>query len=182
MKKSKQTASTSNSSRDIIELIVEDHKPLKKLVKIMKDSEASLPERRAAFKEFYPLLSIHARSEEQVLYKAMKEQVGLREQAYEGDEEHSLATQVMEEVMDATDVDIWGAKVKVLAELVEHHLKEEEEEHFPRFKKVSSKEERLALGKKYAEAIQEINSDDDDVEEPDLNFNQYDHSSTEKHH
>lgn len=169
---------SSVAKKDILDLIVEDHKPLKKLIKVMKDSEASLPERRAAFNEFFPLLMAHAQSEELVLYTAMKEQVSLREEAYEGDVEHKLATQVMEEVMDATDVDVWGAKVKVLAELVEHHIKEEEEDHLPNFKKVSSKDERILLGQKYAAALEEINSDIvsdiDGVElKPDLNFKKY---------
>ena len=144
---------SSVTQKDIIDLIVEDHKPLKKLIKVMKDSDASLPERRAAFNEFFPLLTAHARSEEIVLYKAMKEQVSLREEAYEGDVEHALATQVMDDVMDATDVDVWGAKVKVLAELVEHHIKEEENDHLPDFRKVSSKEHRISLGQKDRKSV-----------------------------
>ena len=38
------------------------------------------------------------------------------------------------------------ARIKVLAELVEHHIKEEEEDILPDFKKNSEKAERLELG------------------------------------
>ena len=42
---------------DIVNLILEDHKPLKRLIKIMKDSDKhSLAERSEAFAEFAPLL------------------------------------------------------------------------------------------------------------------------------
>ena len=51
-----------------MQLILEDHKPLKQLIKIMKNSDKSLAEREAAFLKFAPLLNIHAKSEEEVLY------------------------------------------------------------------------------------------------------------------
>jgi hypothetical protein len=43
------------------------------------------------------------------------------------------------------------AKVKVLAELVEHHIEEEEEKNLPKFKRASSAQERDDLGRKYLE-------------------------------
>lgn len=134
---------------DIISLILEDHKPLKKLIKVMKDSDRSMQERLEAFKEFAPLLITHAKPEEEVLYSNMKGQKELREEAFEGDVEHRLADEMLNEAMSTTDKDVWGAKVKVLAELVEHHIEEEEEELLPDFKKYSSPGERKALGESF---------------------------------
>lgn len=131
---------------DIIEVLMEDHKPLKTLIEIMKDSELKFKERRAAFEEFAPILVAHAKPEEEVLYGAMKKQEALREKAFEGDVEHGLADQLVEEIKRIEDEDLCSASIKVLAELVEHHIEEEEEELLPAFKKNSEAQEREKLG------------------------------------
>lgn len=145
----KQTATI--ESTDIVELILKDHKPLKALIKIMKDDEKDLSERRLAFEEFGPLLLSHAMPEERVLYVDMKSNEDMRVDGLEGDTEHALAGQMIEEAKRAEDDDVFEAKIKVLAELVEHHIKEEEEDMLPEFKKQTSAEERQELGALYLE-------------------------------
>jgi hemerythrin superfamily protein len=143
-KSGKQQAS---KGQDIIQLILADHKPLKKLIKIMKDSDKhDLSERQDAFEEFAPLLISHAKPEEQTMYVFMKDDEDLREEGFEGDVEHGLADQMVEEIKRTDDEDLWSARVKVLAELVEHHIEEEEEELLPDFKKHSEPTERIELG------------------------------------
>ncbi|RYZ80734.1 MAG: hemerythrin domain-containing protein [Proteobacteria bacterium] len=137
---------------DIIDLILEDHKPLKKLIKVLKNSDKyDLEERQEAFEEFAPLLITHAKPEEQTLYIAMKDEEDLREEGYEGDVEHALADQLLEEIKRTDDEDLWSARVKVLAEMVEHHIEEEEEEMLPDFRKNSEVEQRAELGAIYVE-------------------------------
>lgn len=144
-KKAGQKAET-----DIIKLILEDHKPLKELIEVMKDSEKSFLERSAAFEEFAPLLVTHAKPEEESLYTFMKDDEELREGGFEGDVEHALADQMIEEIKRTEDdEDLWSARVKVLAELVEHHIEEEESELLPDVKKHSSAEERASMGEQY---------------------------------
>ncbi len=141
---------TNKSENDIIRLILEDHKPLKQLIEIMKDSEKNVLERAAAFEEFAPLLLLHAKPEEESLYVYMKDHQELREDGYEGETEHSIADRLIEEIQAVEDdEDVWSAKVKVLAELVEHHIKEEEKEMFPEFLETSTVEERDHLGRRY---------------------------------
>jgi hemerythrin superfamily protein len=135
-----------NKHDDIVDMILEDHKPLKALIKVMKDSDKSLDERANAFAEFAPLLICHAKPEEQSLYIYMKNDEDLREEGFEGDVEHALADQLVEEIMRTDDPDLWGARVKVLAELVEHHIKEEEDELLPDFKKHSEAQDRKNIG------------------------------------
>lgn len=136
-------------TRDILQAILDDHKPLKRLIKIMKDDEKELSDRQIAFEEFAPLLTIHAKSEEQVLYVAMKSALDLREEGLEGDVEHGLADQLVEEIKRTTDEDLWSARVKVLAELVEHHIEEEEDEMFPEIREATDAEQRKILGAEY---------------------------------
>ncbi len=134
---------------DIVSLILKDHKPLKSLIKVLKEPEKGMGERRKAFEEFAPLLVAHAKPEEAALYSHMKRDDDLREEAFEGDAEHALADQLLEDLKTITDPDLWSAKVKVLAELVEHHIEEEEEEMLPDFQKQVSIEDRIGIGQKY---------------------------------
>jgi hypothetical protein len=143
---------------DIIQIILEDHKPLKRLIATLKDSEATLNSRRSAFNEFSALLTIHAKSEERVLYVHQKTQVDMREEGLEGDVEHGLADQLVE-IKQTVDKDLWSARVKVLAELVEHHIKEEEEEQFPEFKKESELVDRIRLGEEYLNEKEKVKVD-----------------------
>ena len=126
---------TALEDTDIVNLILEDHKPLKELIKVMKDSETTPEERFATFKEFAPTLVAHAKPEEEVLYKQMKKNPELLEETYEGEVEHQIADQLVEEIKRTEDVELRSARIKVLAELVEHHIEEEEEELLPDYKK-----------------------------------------------
>jgi hemerythrin superfamily protein len=152
-----KTASQTENSGDIIDLILEDHKALKKLIKVLKDSEADIGEKYAAFGEFAPLLTLHSKPEEQTLYVDMKEDEELRTEGYEGDVEHALAEQLMLDAQGTTDnEDLWKAKVKVLAELVEHHIEEEEEEMLPEYRKSSEPQKRLELGERFLQIKEQI--------------------------
>lgn len=165
-KKTKKTSRSAKSvrkasdARDIVELILKDHKPLKKLIETMKDSEADLDEVRDAFEEFAPLLINHAKPEEQALYTKMKEREDdLRCEGFEGDTEHAIADNLVKEIQTTRDEDEYRAKVKVLAELVEHHIEEEEEEMLKDVRKEFELEERVSMGKKYTALYEQYAND-----------------------
>ncbi len=146
------TKKSIQAQSDIIKLILTDHKPLKELIEVMKDPDKSVLERSAAFEEFAPLLVIHAKPEEESLYHFLKDDDDLSQEGFEGEVEHGLADQMIEEIKRTDkNEDLWSARVKVLAELVEHHLEEEEEELFPEFRKHSDVEERAKLGLRYVQ-------------------------------
>jgi hypothetical protein len=73
----------------------------------------------------------------------------LREDGFEGEVEHTLADQLVEECKRTVDEDALSAKIKVLAELVEHHIKEEENELLPDVKKQTQVIDRATLGDKF---------------------------------
>jgi hemerythrin superfamily protein len=131
---------------EIVQLIEQDHELLKELIETLKDNEAPQEKREAAFDEFSLLLVSHAKPEEETLYEAMKANEELREDGFEGEVEHVLADQLLEEIKRTTEPDLWSARVKVLAELVEHHIEEEEEELLPKVEEELDVEERLQLG------------------------------------
>ncbi len=146
----KKKSTVSAKRLDIIDLILQDHKPLKKLIEVLKDSEVNFPEKKFTFQEFAPLLLLHADSEEKSLYIRMKNEKKLRMQSFEGDVEHGLAAQLIEEIQNmGGDEDLWMAKVKVLAELVEHHIIEEETEMLKDVRKEFDAVTRYVIGQEY---------------------------------
>ena len=147
--KEKEKVSAKASANDIIQIILQDHKPLKELIKTLKDEETDFTEKKPVFEEFAPLLLSHAEPEEQSLYLHMKDEEELRAEGFEGQTEHAIASQLIQEINQTSDEDEWMAKVKVLAEMVEHHIEEEEEEMFPDLKKQLDTEERIAIGEEY---------------------------------
>lgn len=147
--KKKTTSKSKDAPEDIITLIMQDHIPLKELIKVLKGEDAEYDEKKEAFEEFAPLLVAHSKPEEQSLYNKMKQDDDMKVEGLEGDVEHALADQLCEELKNESDEDVFMAKVKVLAELVEHHIKEEEEDMLPDYRKNSDQEERVELGMMY---------------------------------
>lgn len=149
--KKRSQAKTESESGDISSLILRDHEPIKELLSLLKDPDVPFSEKLAAFDEFMPMLTAHAKAEEQSLYVQLKEVSHLRVEGYEGDVEHALAEQLMEEISDSEgDEDIWMSKVKVLAELVDHHIKEEEKEVLKAVRKEFNADERMEIGEMYS--------------------------------
>lgn len=150
-KENKITRKMKMNDTDIVSIILADHKPLKKLIKVMKDSDCSAEERLATFEEFAPALIAHAKPEEQTLYVYMKDDEELKEGGYEGEVEHNIADQLLEEIKRTDNEDMKAARIKVLAELVEHHIEEEEEELLPDFKEEAEQDVRSRLGNQFME-------------------------------
>ena len=64
-----------------------------------------------------------------------------REHALEALQEHHVARLVLRELLSLhVDSDVFNAKAAVLLELNEHHMKEEEDTHFPWIEQHASKE------------------------------------------
>lgn len=146
---------TSNND-DIIKLILEDHKSLKYGIKILTSEEASDADKQKALKKFINDLVIHSKVEEQSLYDNVVAVKKLRESILEGYEEHALADILVEQLESSGYESEWddeiGAKAKVLAELVEHHVEEEEEETLPEVRSAFAKHELVELGQIYLAA------------------------------
>jgi Hemerythrin HHE cation binding domain len=94
-------------------------------------------ERLALFAELNEKLSVHLRAESKVLYAKLAKDEESRYFALEGDIEHDLALQLLDELSRARNKagDEWLARVKVLKDLVEHHVEEEESEGWSNAKK-----------------------------------------------
>jgi len=119
---------------DVRAVLQEDHKLIRQLAKDLAEAE-SAPQRRQLVRELKPLLTAHARSEEASVYTPMmqlRKSVDSREAGNEGMVEHNLVDIILERLSSTPDAsaDLWKAHAKVLHELLEHHIKEEENEVF----------------------------------------------------
>lgn len=110
-----------------------DHDGLRNFLKTLKDTDQPMSKRKAAYKQFADLLKSHSEAEEKAVYLKVRA-IGDRElkiKTSEGFSEHWLCSELMEKISATRDPIAWSAHVNVLAEVLEHHLKEEEKDLLP---------------------------------------------------
>jgi hemerythrin-like domain-containing protein len=133
------------ASMDAITMLKEDHQAVERLFKrYEKAGDRAFAEKRKLADQIVEALSRHAAIEEQVFYPVARATVpGTEDMVLESLEEHHIVKWVLSELdsMDPTD-ERFDAKMTVLMENVRHHVKEEEQEFFP---KVRAQLDRNAL-------------------------------------
>jgi hemerythrin-like domain-containing protein len=114
-----------------IALLKKDHDTVKGLFDKFEKAEGR-PAKKKIVTQALAELKIHAAIEEEIFYPAVRKPVG-NDIMNEADEEHHVAKVLISELeeMDGHE-DHYDAKFTVLAENVRHHIKEEENEVFPK--------------------------------------------------
>ncbi len=145
---------------NIINLLKQDHDEVADLFKKIEDTNSTaIKTREKLFTQISNALAIHMEFEETVFYPPLTEDKKTKDITYEGYQEHHVAKILIEEIpsLEASSNE-WQAKVKVLQENIEHHVKEEETNMFIKAKKVFSPEELEEMGEQYAlfKAEQEV--------------------------
>jgi len=114
-------------------LLKKDHDTVKDLFDKFEKAEGR-PIKKKIVKQALSELKVHAAVEEELFYPAIRRSVG-KDLMNEADEEHHVAKVLIAELedMDGRE-DHYDAKFTVLAENVRHHIKEEENEVFPKAK------------------------------------------------
>jgi len=136
----KKAASTPTAAKtDATLLLTRDHTEVHKLFKQyekLADVEAAASDRQALAEEICTKLTIHATSEEEIFYPAAREAGIESDLLDEAEVEHASAKDLIAQIRAMTpDESLYDAKVKVLGEYIDHHVKEEEEEMFPKCRK-----------------------------------------------
>jgi hypothetical protein len=113
-------------------------------------SEEQAAQRERLFDELKQELLPHAHAEDRVFYSQIEQPEETRDLVLEAREEHRLIEQVLTELdeMDAGGEE-WGPKLKVLKEMIEHHVEEEEGEQFKKAKKELSSEQAREIGARF---------------------------------
>lgn len=160
----RKTASRAKSAPDAIDLLIADHKEVKGLFKDYEKlvkADAESEEKQALALQICAMLTAHATVEEELFYPEARSVLGDDEDLVdEADVEHASAKELIAQIEAASPDDDahYDAKVKVLGEYIDHHVKEEEGEMFPKLRK--SELDLDAIGEEIAARKAELLGED----------------------
>jgi hemerythrin superfamily protein len=140
LNKTSENKKLPESYPDAVELLTNDHKVVKNLFETYQklvDKESDSKELIALANKICKALTVHAQVEEELLYPAMRKSFDTQELIDEAAVEHATVKALIEQITSGNRKGpLYDAKVKVLGEYVAHHVKEEEDEIFPKAKKL----------------------------------------------
>ena len=122
-------------SHSIVKLLLADHKLLRTLMKKVKSHKASPQESIKAFTVLKKAVFSHMKAEETTFLTLIKDHPKFKDHVLEGYEEHRIHEYIFAGIAKVKETDRKVQQMKSFCEVLEHHLDEEEEELFPRFKK-----------------------------------------------
>lgn len=136
---------------DAVKLLMADHKEVKSLFKQYESlGEKAQTKKKAISNKIILELQVHTQIEEEIFYPTVREATKsekIKKLLNESVEEHHLVKVLLSELKERNSVDeVYDAKMTVLKESVDHHVKEEHEELFPGAKKAIDKNEMEELG------------------------------------
>ena len=140
-----------DSTMNAIDLLKADHERVKGiLTQLSESTERGVKKRGELLAKLEMEIAIHTRLEEEVLYPAYKKAGGKEQDVmyYEAKEEHRTVDSLVLPDLKVTDPSTpeFAGRVKVVKELLEHHIEEEETEMFPQAKKLLGKATLEELG------------------------------------
>ena len=139
-----ETVSTPRA-KDATSLLRADHKEVSDLFDAFEKTK-SVAKKKAIVAEICTALTVHAQIEEEIFYPAVKVALKDKELIPEAAVEHATLKELIAQIEGVDpDGEMYDAKVKVLSEYVKHHVKEEQNEIFPKAK-ASSKLDMKELG------------------------------------
>jgi hemerythrin-like domain-containing protein len=126
------------SAKDACDLLDADHRKVQKMFK--EYEELTNSRARSAGQKKMDLarqicmeLTVHTQIEDEIFYPACREAIKDTDILDEATVEHQSAKELIQQLEQAEEADdMYDAKVKVLGEYVNHHIKEEKNELFPK--------------------------------------------------
>lgn len=130
-------------TKTIIEALIDHHNEMRDLIKEIKDDQSKY----ILLKKH---LDIHHELEEDLLLNELNEVKEVKDESLESQEEHFVLNILLLDLADfPKDHYRWQVKFKVLEEVIDHHLEEEEDDLFPEAEKHLPKQKLEELGKKF---------------------------------
>ena len=136
--------------QDAIKLLTEDHRKVEDLFKQFEKASGDDRKEKIA-RQICTELKVHAMLEEEIFYPALRGKIE-DDDLDEAYVEHDGAKVLINEIeAGGPDAEFYDAKVKVLQEQIEHHIKEEEKESDNLFQQARAADVDLeALGEQMA--------------------------------
>ena len=137
-----------------IQLLKKDHTTVKEFfTQFEQAGKRAYQTKQAIFGQIHQALEAHAAVEEELFYPAVKHMRSedVKDLVREATEEHKIVKTLLAEIVTmSAQEEQYDAKVTVLKESIEHHVKEEEGKMFPAATKQLSTERLDALGAEMA--------------------------------
>ena len=126
------------AAKDACDLLDADHRAVQKLFKEYEELATSRARNTAQKKmdlahHICQELTVHTRIEEEIFYPAVRDAVKDTDPLDQAQVEHQSAKDLIAQIQEMSEADdMFDARVKVLGEYVNHHIKEEKSEIFPK--------------------------------------------------
>ncbi len=134
-KKSSGSKGASRRSTNALTLLKQDHDMVKELFEKFEKTRSEDKKAQIA-EQICTELTIHAQIEEEIFYPAVREEIREEDLIDEATVEHQSAKDLIAQIEEeGPEGELWEAKVKVLGEYINHHVKEEQNELFPQVRK-----------------------------------------------
>jgi hemerythrin-like domain-containing protein len=124
--------------KDACDLLDADHRAVKKMFKeyeeLMKSRGKTVGRKKMDLaRQICQELSAHAQIEEEIFYPALRAVLKDTDLIAEAEVEHQSAKDLIAQIEGMSEVDeMFDAKVTVLGEYIDHHVKEEKNDIFPK--------------------------------------------------
>jgi hemerythrin superfamily protein len=145
-------------SSDILDTLKAEHDEVQELLEKLTKSESAAEQRNLLTKVKQALVP-HTKAEEQVVYDAIAALNGEKNKidGAEGYTEHALASATLKQLDTLTaNTPEFKANAKVLKELINHHVKEEEDAIWSDVKKNFSDEQRARMNRDFLAAKKRV--------------------------
>jgi hemerythrin superfamily protein len=149
---SKKTTTRKPAQKDAVQLLKADHREVEGWFSQFEKA-ANEGKKAELAQKIVTALKVHTQIEEELFYPASREFLKDDDIVDEAIVEHDAAKKLMAEIegMQPSE-EMYDAKVKVLQEMIEHHVEEEEKEYFPQVQKsemdLKGLGEQMAMRKK----------------------------------
>jgi len=150
--------------KDAIALLKADHRQVEEWFEQFEKARDDDRKQRLA-KKICDALRVHMTIEEEIFYPAFLEATDDTDLHHEAEVEHDGAKQLIAQIeASAPEDDYFDAKVKVLSEMIKHHVKEEEQPGGMFAEARKSDMDLVALGGQMANRKSDLEDDGNDLE------------------
>ncbi len=131
----------------IFNILKQDHRKIEELFRMILDE---FKPDKEVFGQIQQELLAHMKGEENYFYPALKQSEDLTFMANEAIVEHEAAKTLLNEIGKTAETsEMWLPRVKVLSEMVDMHIEEEENDVFKKAKKALSKTQQTEIAQQF---------------------------------
>jgi hemerythrin superfamily protein len=138
MAPSNQEIPMPSREKDACDLLEADHRAVKKMFKEYEEltgsqARSAMTRKQDLANRICLMLTVHTQIEEEIFYPALRQALRANDLMDEAIVEHQSCKDLIEQIQEMSPADdMYDARVTVLGEYIEHHVKEERSEMFPK--------------------------------------------------